>query len=203
MKKIFLLLSLAGLGVLMVGCTKKGPREYTELAKDKVIVLADGTRYVNTVVEDTQEYYLQKVEKRTYTLIRNNVEQGLQAEFKHGEYWYHLETSDIHTSELLGNHTVKVETVYSYVIYTKDESISIKVRTERNPSFDFTGGWLEREYKKEVKLNGYFTSESALIEAIPNFKDLIKSSEKYFVDTTNVNTVSINLITNNQYYYFE
>lgn len=205
MKKVFVSVLLLSLVVCLVGCSNRNFREYKELPKDKVLVLANGDRMANNTTTVISQSYLTKAVSRNYTLLRSSFKTGAVGEVQYQNYWYRINVTQVTDQELLGKQTVTVNTSYAYLIYTEDESLSVKTTIVTSTSFDYKGGWVEREYEKIVNLNDYFATETELYSAIPEFRSQIDSDniEKYYLDITVPTTTETNYQQINTFYYFD
>lgn len=203
---------IAVLAFTLISCTAakaakndSGFREYVKLPTDKILVTGSGERLANTTSTFSTQSYITKIVSMTYTLQRSYYQSGVQNEFQYGDYWYRLNISQVTDQELLGTQTIKTDTSYEYLIYTENEALSIKKTTVTSTSFDYEGGWIEREYIKNVELNGYFLNQAELFDAIPQFKAMIgtKNTQKYYIDVTVPVTTNVTYNNVNDFYYFE
>jgi len=206
MKKIITAILMFCLLFLIIGCSNKSNlREYVNLEKEQVLVLSSGERLANNTTTVESDSYLTKVITRTYNLNKSSYQTGTIGEVNYQNYWYRITVTQTTDQQLLGKKTETVDTDYAYLIYTENESLSIKKNIVTKTTFDYKGGWLEIEYEKIINLNTYFISETALYLAIPEFSTQIDSDniEKYYVDVTNPNITATTYQQINTFYYFD
>jgi uncharacterized protein YcfL len=205
MKKIITSILLFTLMIFLFGCSNTSLREYKNLSSEQVLVLTTGERYANNTTMVESESYLTKVIARTYTLYRSFNQTGATGEVQYQNYWYRINVIQTTDQELLGKQIITVDTYYAYLIYTENESLSVKKTTVTQTSFDYNGGWIEREYQKVINLNSYFANEAALSSAIPELATQIDSDniEKYYVDITSPTITAVTYQQINTFYYFD
>ena len=85
----------------------------------------------------------------------------------------------------LGNVTIKNTYKYSYLPYGENENVVVKTTVTTEKSYDFVGGFIERDSIIELDLNGYFSDRADLKEKCLDLYNLLDLEEKkqYFVDT--------------------
>ncbi len=196
--------------IILFGCSNKSSpesttREYKSLTKEQVLVLSTGERFANNTTTEESDSYLTKIIARTYNLVKSSSQTNFPGEVQYQSYWYRITSTQTTDQELLGKRTVAVDTNYAYLIYTEDESLSVKTTTVTKTTFDYKGGWVERYYQRTINLNGYFASEEELYSVIPEFASQIDSDniEKYYIDVTVPTATITNYQQVNTFYYFD
>lgn len=148
----------------------------------------------NSVTETTEEYYLDYVSAVTYTLHREywssyygTVPEGYYRESETSNYYLYWEKDVITSSAYMGNVTQKKECTYQYIPYAQSESIAVKRIVATSYSYDFAGGFIEKEILYNIDLNGYYESMEELERLHPDFAKMAytgNTSDRYYVDTT-------------------
>lgn len=211
-KKIIAAILILSLAFLIIGCSKEKEiilvesnlREYTQLSKESVLVLSTGERLANNTTSVESNSYFSKVISRTYNVLRSTYQTGANGEIHYQSYWYRIEVLETRDQEFLGKKTETIDTSYAFLIYTENESLSIKKITETTVSFNYEGGWRSIEFERIINLNSYFDSEDTFLSAIPElFEKIQNTPDKYYVDVTVPITTFATYQQISNFYYFD
>ena len=148
--------------------------------------------------------YVQSV---TYTLHRYYYPDysGGTEYVKYGNYCYYWTTETTRASEKLGNQITKTTYTHSYLPYLENEGVDIKTTATTEVSFDYDGGWVEKDVTVTTILNGYFDSFASLKHLCPDLADQIdtRATRQYYVDVTVQDNISSYHNFYDTYYYIE
>ena len=193
---ILAVITLAAL-LLATGCAEQvtgkvqGASELIALPKNATLHVGYSKTFKNTVDETSSAVYLDYVKNITYSLKRtyyyyDDVPENYFKVNGRDNYYYYWEKSVTTEQALLGNRTARTETVYSYLPYGDGESIMVKTTTVTTYSFDYEGGFIDKNIEYYTDLNGYFYSFDALKTEYPDLAAAAYTgnlSDKYYVDT--------------------
>ena len=182
MKKAIAILILLTMSLFIFSCGRIN--KFTELENDEVLYVGPSKRYMNHEDENTVENLLTYTTKTKYELFRsyNNYNTG---SVKYGDYYYYWSKTTETDTVSLGKETTKNTYKYSYLTYGENENIVVKTTVTTEKSYDFTGGFIEKDSEIEIDLNGYFSSREDLKEKCVDLYNQLDLNEKkqYFVDT--------------------
>ncbi|MBQ4510933.1 MAG: hypothetical protein II984_09425 [Clostridia bacterium] len=182
MKKAIAILILLTMSLFIFSCGRIN--KFTELENDEVLYVGANRRYMNYEDENTVENLLTYTTKTKYELLRtyNDYNTG---SVKYGEYYYYWRKTTETDTVSLGKETTKNTYKYSYLTYGENENIVVKTTVTTEKSYDFNGGFIEKDSEIEIDLNGYFSSREDLKEKCVDLYNQLDLNEKkqYFVDT--------------------
>ena len=182
MKKTVAILILLTMSLFIFSCGRIN--KFTELENDEVLYVGANRRYMNYEDENTVEKLLTYTTKTKYELFRtyNTYNTG---SVKYGDYYYYWSKTTETDTVSLGKETTKNTYKYSYLTYGENENIVVKTTVTTEKSYDFTGGFIEKDSEIEIDLNGYFSSREDLKEKCVDLYNQLDLNEKkqYFVDT--------------------
>ena len=182
MKKAIAILILLTMSLFIFSCGRIN--KFTELENDEVLYVGANRRYMNYEDENTVEKLLTYTTKTKYELLRTYNDYNTNS-VKYGEYYYYWSKTTVSDTVSLGKETTKNTYKYSYLTYGENENIVVKTTVTTEKSYDFTGGFIEKDSEIEIDLNGYFSSREDLKEKCVDLYNQLDLNEKkqYFVDT--------------------
>ena len=199
-EKTLLLLLTVIMIFTLVSCNSKKmetKNKFTRLGDAEILTIGTtGTRFMNYEKETVTVKELTYTLAVTYTLHKATYDYGESVLY--GGYYYYWTTSNQTETQELGKQTTKKTYIYEYLPYKENENVAVKTNVLTKVSFDYEGGWIEKNVDVTTILNGYFDSFEALKLACPQIAELIdtKPTRKYYVDVT----VPDNLVSSEEFY---
>ena len=200
------LLCLSGL----VGCNnsntsvKKG-NEFIELKNNEALFVGGNAMFKNSFIEDTVESTRSYVAYSQYILYRTSYNGGARDYILYNGYYYYWNESTSTDVAVLGHVTTSTNTTYSYLPYSKDESVVVRTRVETKYKYDYSSGVkvLPRTY--DVLFNGYFSNLSDLLSRCPELYYLLNlsSEQRVYISAKERNVVESYTTQYDTYYYIE
>lgn len=205
MKKLLLIFIALAMSFSIVACGSH--KEFVELGADKVLVIGNtGERFMNHISENETVSTLTYALSVTHTLHRSSYSYSTNGSYvQHDGYYYYWDTETQYETEELGKKTTKNTFTYSYLPYGDDENIAVKTTVLTEVSYDYSGGWIEKNVNVSTDLNGYFSSFAILKAACPELAEMIdvSTTRKYYVDVTTPKSIYNDETYYNTYYYIE
>ena len=210
MKK-FLLICLALSMVLCLGaCTSSATsskNKFVALEDDEILVVGSASKpFMNYENEQETIRTLSYTVSVTYTLQRSYHDYGYQNDaVLYNNYYYYWSVDTQSATQELGTETVKKVYQYFYLPYGESENVVVKSVVRTQVSYDYDGGWVEKDVKVNTDLGGYFATFESLKAQCPELAEKIdvNTTRKYYVDTTTPDHVSTDEKFYDSYYYIE
>ncbi len=207
MKKFICFLLLAITILPLFSCTNdiETNNTFTRL-KDNEVLTANNSRYMNLETETETIQELEYIISVSYTLYRSSYSpSSTNTSIYYNGYYYYWIASSITEKEQLGLQTVKSTTVYEYLPLVESESVVIRSITKTETTFDYKGGWIEKDVEVKTNLSGFFSSFDILKTDCPELAELIDTdnTRKYYIDVTVPDNITYNSHQINSYYYID
>jgi len=186
--------------------------EFIPLGNGESLNIGLNESYTNWTDEETVEVYMDYVAYVTYSLNRvywpsynGPVPDNYFLASTGSSYYFYWSVETVEETQLLGNKTAKTEYTYSYLPYNEDNSIVVRTNAVTTYSYDYQGGFIEKEIEYIIDLNGYFISFDEVKESYPELANAAytgNTSDKYYVKIDNSKDVytDTNNFTNTYYY---
>lgn len=204
MKKIAALLSCSFLVLgLATACKDKTEtNSFTDLKKDEALFVGTEDTFVNLENTKKETVSLSYTVSVKYSLVRSSYEHSNAIEYE--GYYYYWNTAETTDEAILGNKTTTTTLTHSYLPYGQDENIVVRSETKTTTSYDYKGGWIEKDFSYELNLNNYFSNFAALKTACPELASKIDVSgkKKYYVDVTTPEKTYVQMETFESTYYY-
>lgn len=186
------------------GSTSTPVKTFTALANDETLHIGTRTPLINMTSTDTQEMYFSYVIDYVYTLHRTSYSYSNENYISYGGYYYYWTTTSTSTEAYLGTKTTVTTVSYSYLPYAQDECIAVKYTTLTETSFNYQGGFFNRNFNYNLVLNDYFLSYNDLKEQVPELANQIdvSKSKRYYVDTVVPTQKSVSTQTYTDTYFY-
>ena len=207
MKKTILLLLLTAILLSFASCSMSNDppiNKFIELKNNETLYIGETQEqfmnYENVV--ETVETLTYPIAV-TYTLQRSSVETPNSVSYKN-QYYYWEEVAQT-TTQTLGKSTETTTYKFSYLPYGENENVAIKATVYTSVSYDYEGGWIEKDVAVTCNLNGFFASTSTLQQACPALAEKInlRTTRQYYVDTTTPDNIWTEQEFYDSYYYIE
>ena len=139
----------------------------------------------------------------TYNLLRSSYSSSDYIYYNGYYYYWSMTTKS--ESEELGKKTTKYTYTYSYLPYGEDENVVVKSKVYAQTTYDYKGGWVERETKVTINLNGYFSTFDVLNEKCPELAKKVDKNtvRQYYIDVITPDSVNTTTEKYTTFYYIE
>ena len=184
------------------------PNRPIELKDTEILRFQGGALpLMNTEVTTETVSTLEYVTSATYTLKRTSSYYSLSGSYVYYNDYYYYWDSNIQTETVeLGTKTTTRTINYSYIPYQEDRGVLIIQKTAYKTSYDYSGGWIEKDVDVTVNVNrGYFKSFEELTNLCPELAALIDVStpRKYYIDVTTPDSITYEEQLYDSFYYVE
>jgi hypothetical protein len=209
MKKIAVLLLATIMLMSLISCGADGPipnNTFISLSNDEILYIGqNGGHFMNYEDKNVTIDKLNYVYAEEYTLWRNYSPSSYYDYVEYEGYYYYWSKQTTNETVELGERTMTTIFSYSYLPYLENEGVDVKVTAKTTVSFDYEGGWIEKDTAVDINLNGYFESFEALKTACPELAKKINTTttRKYYVDVTIPDNIETEHNFYNTYYYIE
>ena len=209
MKKIAVLLLATIMLMSLISCGADDPvpnNTFISLSNDEILYIGQNSgRFMNYEDENVTIDKLNYVYAEEYTLWRSYSPSSYYDYVEYEGYYYYWNKYTTNENVELGERTTTTNYSYSYLPYLENEGVDIKVTAKTTVSFDYEGGWIEKDVTVDIDLNGYFESFEALKTACPELAKKIDTTttRKYYVDVTIPDNIATEHNFYDKYYYIE